>query len=224
MTTSLSRTTQIGVGIATSAVLAVVLARLVAASAGKETLGIFLMALSFIAAGGGFAVAASVRIRNWAAFGVRGTTGRWLLFGLAGGVLGLVLKIPVTQAYVALTGDTGNAQADWATAASGGAVQLMLSLLFLGVLTPIGEELLFRGVVTTALLRYGPVAGVVGSAVIFAVLHGVPVTMLSGLIVGLIAGELRRRSDSVWPGVVTHVTFNVASSLLAFVVAPLLGG
>jgi membrane protease YdiL (CAAX protease family) len=49
---------------------------------------------------------------------------------------------------------------------------LILSLLFLAVLTPVGEELLFRGVVATALMRYGPVVGVAGSAVIFSAVHG----------------------------------------------------
>jgi membrane protease YdiL (CAAX protease family) len=59
---------------------------------------------------------------------------------------------------------------------------------------PLGEELAFRGVVTTALLRYGALVGVVGSALIFAVMHGINVVFVAALIAGLITAELRRRS------------------------------
>lgn len=216
--------TELGVGLLVSAVLTLGLTVVVHSMTGQVAFSVFLMALSFIAAGGGFAVAVAVRIRSLAAFGVRRTSVRWLLIGLAGGVLAFVLKFPVTRLYVGLTGYTGNPQEMWASAAADGTMVLVLAFLFLGVLTPIGEELLFRGVVATALLRYGAVAGVLGSAVIFAVLHGNVVTALSALIVGLIAGELRRRSDSVWPGVAAHIVFNVLSNVLAFVLLPVLGG
>lgn len=216
--------TELLVGLGSPAVLAVGLTLLVEPRVDRTTFGLFLMSLSAVAAGGGFALAVLVRVRALAAFAVRRTSARWLLVGLGGGVLAFALKFPVTWVYVALTGDAGNPQADWATAAGTGGAALVLSLLFLGVLTPIGEELLFRGVVATVLLRHGTVVGVVGSAVIFAVLHGVPATMLSAVIVGLIAGELRRRSASVWPGVGLHVVFNLLSGVLAFVVAPALGG
>ncbi|MEU6132138.1 type II CAAX endopeptidase family protein [Saccharopolyspora sp. NPDC047091] len=216
--------TEIAVGLAGSTALTFGLTIAVHAIAGQLVFDVFLMALSFIAAGGGFALAAAVRIRSVAAFGLRRTTARRLLVGLAAGVLAFALKFPVTKVYVGLTGDAGNPQAMWSTAAADGVLPMVLAFLLLGVLTPIGEELLFRGVITTALLRYGAVAGVLGSAVIFAVLHGNIVTALSGLIVGLVAGELRRRSDSVWPGVAAHITFNLLSNVLAFVVLPLVGG
>jgi len=42
-------------------------------------------------------------------------------------------------------------------------------------------------VVTTALLRYGAFVGVVGSAVIFALMHGINAVIVTALVVGLIA-------------------------------------
>ncbi|SNT62058.1 CAAX protease self-immunity [Streptosporangium subroseum] len=41
--------------------------------------------------------------------------------------------------------------------------------VFLAVLIPIGEEFLFRGVVTNALLRHGPVVGVLSGSVVSGV-------------------------------------------------------
>lgn len=69
------------------------------------------------------------------------------------------------------------------------------------------------------LLRYGAVVAVVVSSIVFALFHGVNLALPSALIVGLVAGEVARRSGSVWPAVVIHVINNLA--VPAFV---LLGG
>lgn len=217
--------TEIAVGLATLGVISIGSVLIITpATVGPDAFGLFLTALSAIAAGGGFAVAALMRVRSWDAFGVRRTSARWILTGLAGGLVAFALKFPVISAYVALTGDGANPQEVWQSAATTGVTTVILSILFLGVLTPIGEELLFRGVLATALLRYGAVVGVGGSTLIFAVIHVAPSTVLVAVIVGLLAGELRRRSGSVWPGVAVHVTLNVLSNMLAFVVLPALAG
>lgn len=213
--------TELVVGVVVVLALEVAVYRMVVATAPDPVfLAMFMTALSAIVAGGGFAAAAVVRIRSWAAFGVRRTTWGWLLVGLAGGVLATPVKVLANQAYVALTGDTTIPQGGWSAAAGGGTGAVILSFLMLAVATPVCEELLFRGVVATALLRYGPIAGVVGSAVFFAVLHGYPILILDALIVGLVAGELRRRSGSVWPGVVLHCAFNLVGSVGLFLLLP----
>jgi hypothetical protein len=88
-------------------------------------------------------------------------------------------------------------------------VSLVLATLFLSVLTPLGEEFLFRGVVTSALLRYGPFVGVVGGALIFALFHGINPVFPAALVTGLVAGEIFRRSGSIWPAVVVHGVVNL---------------
>ena len=216
--------TEVVVGLLVTVALAVGLVRVVPPTAvGPVAFGLMLSVLSAVAAGAGFAVAAVLRVRSLRAFGVRRTTLRWLLVGLAGGIVAFVLKFPSIALYVALTGNGGNAQADFSAGAAGGVGATVLSIVCLAILTPIGEELLFRGILTTVLLRYGAVIGVLGSAVIFAVVHLAPTTVLAALAVGLFAAELRRRTDSIWPGVAVHITFNTLSAVLAFVVAPLLG-
>ncbi len=42
---------------------------------------------------------------------------------------------------------------------------------------------------------------------------------MTALIVGLVAAELRRRSDSVWPGVVVHIVNNLIGQALALILA-----
>ncbi|RCV48450.1 CPBP family intramembrane glutamic endopeptidase [Marinitenerispora sediminis] len=176
--------------------------------------GLALTAWSGVVGLVGFAAAAMVRIRSWGAFGVRRTTWRWMLLGLAGGVVALVVKAAVISAITALTGFDSDPQGAYYEAAGGGVLPLVLTFLFLAVLTPIGEEFLFRGVVANALLRYGPVIGVVSSSVVFALFHGINIILPAALVVGLIAAELMRRSGSVWPAVAVHAVNNAALPLL----------
>ncbi|WP_181276246.1 CPBP family intramembrane glutamic endopeptidase [Brevibacterium oceani] len=146
------------------------------------------------------------------------------MIAAAGGVLATVLKIPATMAFTALFGETASTQDSWSSAAQGGIVAVAASFLFLGILTPIAEEMFFRGVITTVLLRYGSIVGVLGSTVVFALLHGEPILMVSAVLVGLPAGELRRRTGSIWPGVALHIVFDLLSSIGLFILLPLLGG
>ncbi|PWV57637.1 hypothetical protein BDW27_102511 [Nocardiopsis sp. L17-MgMaSL7] len=162
----------------------------------------------------GFGVAYAVRLRSLAAFGVRRTTWRWMLIGAGWGVIALVLKGFVIMAITSLTGYESNPQGVYYDTAGSGVIGLVLTILFLAVLTPIGEEFLFRGVVTNALLRYGPWIGVLGSSAIFAVFHGVNLILPAAFVVGVIAAEVMRRSGSVWPAVAVHSVNNLALPLL----------
>ena len=181
--------------------------------------GLILAALSGVAGLLAFVAAARLRSTSWSDFGVRPTTGRWLLIGLGGGLVALIVSRIVAAAVYYLTGPAENIQQPYLDAAGDGILTLILSLLFLAVLTPIGEEFLFRGVVTTALLRYGAVIGVVGSSLIFALMHGLNIVFVTALVVGLVAAELRRRSGSIWPAVVVHVTNNLLGQVLALLLA-----
>ncbi|PSK96284.1 hypothetical protein CLV63_112167 [Murinocardiopsis flavida] len=183
---------------------------------GPVSYGLVVASWSGVAGLAGFAAAALIRIRSWGAFSVRRTTWRWMLLGVLGGLLALVVKYVVVSAITALTDFGSDPQGMYYDAASGGVLPMLLTLLFLAVLTPIGEEFLFRGVITNALLRYGPVVGVVSGSVIFAVCHGINIVLPVAIIVGIIAAELMRRSGSIWPAVAVHAVNNMVLPLYAF--------
>jgi membrane protease YdiL (CAAX protease family) len=97
-----------------------------------------------------------------------------------------------------------------------------LAWLYFGLGAPAQEELIFRGLVQTMLSRtfadaaattaYAGVAAMAVAAVLFALLHlevG-PYTAAAALVLGVLAGELRRRSGSLSPAVLTHAAFNIA--------------
>ena len=79
--------------------------------------------------------------------------------------------------------------------------------MWLAAISGFGEELAFRGALW-------PHLGVVGGAVLFGVLHTVPVRALAfypvfAFLAGLVLGLLREQSGSLWPAVVCHFTVNV---------------
>lgn len=75
------------------------------------------------------------------------------MIGAAVGVVAFFVKSVSIIAYVSLTGDSRTIQDVYAAGGSGGPLSLIAATFFLSIVTPIGEEFLFRGVVTTALLR-----------------------------------------------------------------------
>lgn len=201
---------EIGVGLVSLAVLALGLNSLLQGlDLDPVVYGLSLTALAGVGGIAGFSAAVGLRIRDLGAFGVRRTTRRWILIAVGAGVVAFGLKTLGILAWTRLFGAGDNVQNPYAVGGSGGVVSLILATTFLTLLTPLGEELLFRGVVTTALLRYGPIIGVVGSTLVFAATHGFNTVFPAAVAVGLISAEIFRRSGSIWPAVVVHAVHNL---------------
>jgi membrane protease YdiL (CAAX protease family) len=80
---------------------------------------------------------------------------------------------------------------------------------------PVVEELTFRGLGFTLLSSLGPDTALFGTAVFFGLYHGFVLALPVFVIVGLALGWLRRRTDSVYPGMVMHGAFNAVALILA---------
>lgn len=172
-------------------------------------LGLVLTAVTGVGGMLGFFAAFFLRIRSWIAFGIRRTTARWMAIGAGLGVIAFFAKGFAVMAYTLSAGDAQNPQSSFAPVAEGGLWAVLAATFFIGVVVPIAEEFLFRGVVTTVLLRYGALIGVFGGAFTFALVHGINIVLPAALVCGLAAGEVFRRSGSIWPAVMVHVLFNL---------------
>jgi membrane protease YdiL (CAAX protease family) len=172
-------------------------------------IGLVFTGLTGVAGLAGFYAAFFLRIRSLTAFGVRPTSMRWLIVAGGVGLIAFVAKSAAILLYIWMTGDGTSPQDIYATGASGGLWTAILATCLFSFLTPLGEEFLFRGVVASALLRYGALVGVAGSALIFAIFHGLNVVFPAAFVVGLVAGEIFRRSGSVWPAFVVHAVVNL---------------
>ena len=83
------------------------------------------------------------------------------------------------------------------------------TLVTVAVLAPIVEETLFRGLLFGWLAeRFGIVPGVGGSALAFALLHGIPGLIPGILVLGAILALVYQRTGSIWAPILVHGTYN----------------
>lgn len=83
-------------------------------------------------------------------------------------------------------------------------------ILLVGILSPIAEELVFRGVLFAWLRRHANFwpAGI-ASALVFAGAHGIPDIILPTAILGLLFAWIYERTGSLWPAMLAHVVHNM---------------
>ena len=82
--------------------------------------------------------------------------------------------------------------------------------------TPVSEEIMFRSFALRGMLRdVGTGPAVVGSAVLFSVLHLEPGIMIPIFFTGLALGWLHVKTGSVWPCVAAHAGQNALALLAA---------
>jgi membrane protease YdiL (CAAX protease family) len=76
------------------------------------------------------------------------------------------------------------------------------------ILAPLCEEPVFRGFIMRGWLRYGFVAGIVGSGVLFGLQHA----QLNGVVplslVGIMLAIIASRAGSLWPAITIHAVYN----------------
>ncbi len=166
-----------------------------------------------IAGLGGFAAAYFVKRSGSSAIGLQPSPARWYLAAAILALGGYFLSLLIIDAHAEITGTTDTSQAILHAAAQGGVLPFLLALLGGAFVTPLGEELLFRGVIANALNRYGALAGVGLSAIIFGVAHGTGVIMWVAIMMGLLSGALFRKTGTVWPSVLLHMVYNGLHSL-----------
>jgi len=83
------------------------------------------------------------------------------------------------------------------------------------VLAPLGEELLFRGVLLRGLReRLGIVASVAVSACLFSAYHLDPVGFLPRLEIGIVLALVVWKTGSLWPAVAAHAANNALAMVL----------
>lgn len=91
----------------------------------------------------------------------------------------------------------------------------LMPILATSLIAPVGEELLFRGVLQSVLtVRFGAVIGLVASAFLFALIHADVVLFLPIFCMGLLFGWLYRITGSLWAPIWLHMLNNLFASLM----------
>ena len=89
------------------------------------------------------------------------------------------------------------------------------SFVAVALVAPVVEELLFRGEGVALLLPFGAPVAVVGSALAFALAHGLIVGLPVLFAFGVGLAILRLRTRSVFPGMALHALFNAIAMIAA---------
>lgn len=148
-----------------------------------------------------------LRIRDWRSFGFRPTALKWIAISVVLGLIGFGLIFIVEGVYFHFITEA-NTQADFQAAAKGGLASILLLSFTGAILGPIGEELVFRGVVQSALQKYGSWVALIGSSLMFAAIHGPSVIFVDAFVMGLLFGAVFRLSGSIWPAITLHIVYN----------------
>ena len=128
----------------------------------------------------------------------------WLAIGLVVG--GLVLGQALDRVLHASKAQGLGGELARGTQAS---IAIAISFATLAIVGPIVEELVFRGLVTSAIRgRLGAVATPIASGTLFALAHGDLHIVLALLPLGIALGFVYERTGSIVPGMVTHVLYN----------------
>ena len=91
-------------------------------------------------------------------------------------------------------------------------VILMLTVI---IITPIAEELIFRGVITTYSNKlFPPKTVIIISSVLFAIYHGNIVQGVYAFIAGIILGIIVAKTGKILPAIMLHVVINLSAYLV----------
>lgn len=176
--------------------------------------GLALFAISGLAPLGGVLIMIAVRRRSGVLFGITRVAPRWVAIAFVIGICVVALNLGVTT-LVSMTTDAADVQGGYQSAATSGIAGFVGAIILGAVVTPIGEEFLFRGVLFTLLTRYGVWLAAILSSILFALSHGINLATPVAVIVGLAAAWLMHKTQSVWPGVVVHAVNNASSSIIS---------
>ena len=84
--------------------------------------------------------------------------------------------------------------------------------------TPIVEELMFRGAGYSLLARFGALAAILVTGVTFGLVHGLIEALVVLTAFGIGLAWLRAKTDSVYPCIAVHSLFNAVALILAVTV------
>lgn len=102
---------------------------------------------------------------------------------------------------------------------------ILISMITVGIIGPIAEEFLFRGVIYNTLKKKISIKWtIIIQAILFGVFHGNLVQGTYATLLGLIFGYVTYKTKSLWPAIIMHMANNLTANIVSFVAGDYIGG
>ena len=112
--------------------------------------------------------------------------------------------------------DGAFAQYDAYMESSIGSDNIVLSILGIGLVAPLVEEILFRGMIVFDLERsFSRKTAIIAQGVIFGLYHIIPVQIIYAIPLGIYLGYIVYKSGSIWPAIAGHIAMNTIGVLMS---------
>lgn len=91
-------------------------------------------------------------------------------------------------------------------------IQSIIYVLSVAIITPVKEEILFRGILYRFLeKRYNFLVSIIISSFIFGILHGG--LLITATIMGMVFAMLYKKTQSIIPSIILHIVWNLLVSI-----------
>ncbi len=136
--------------------------------------------------------------------------------GLTVGALAVIWLVSAALApFLNANEEQGLVPDKWDSSRAGAFAAFFVAVTFVA---PVVEELTYRGLGFTLLSPYGTLVAIVTTGVLFGAAHGLLVALPILTVFGLVVGWLRARTDSVYPSMLLHATFNGTALVISVAV------
>ena len=94
-------------------------------------------------------------------------------------------------------------------------------LLYVGIIAPVFEEMLFRGLILRNLIPYGKLFAILASSFLFSIIHGDIMQMPSAFIAGFILGYVAVEYGLFW-SISFHIIYNMVLGAIPVLISQIL--
>jgi len=131
-------------------------------------------------------------------------------------IIDWILVIIYGVVFLGLFGEP-SVYTDLGTTWESGWIDVALLMIAVAIVTPIAEELMFRGYILDSIRRiHGDWPAIIGSAILFGLVHINPFLVGQAFIGGVIYGWIRIRTGSLLPSIACHMIWNAIALSMSY--------
>ncbi len=146
-------------------------------------------------------------------FALRRPPSWWRALGLTGVALAAIWVVSAALSpFLDATEEQGLVPDEWDSSRAGAFAAFFVVVAFVA---PAVEELTYRGLGFSLLAPYGTTLAILATGVLFGLAHGLLVALPVLTFFGIAIGWLRARTDSIYPPMALHATFNATALIVA---------